>query len=146
MTLHTQHHKMLISYLQNLHHPQPVSQTLPAVPYLHPHHNTPATQILIQMTAPETSLQYQLQVINNCDHTYQKITMETLLKKLHSHPQIRIFNTISIPLPTDTNTDSEEAQHIQDSPIFFIHLNYVYNNNKNKVLPPYGKFPCHKVA
>ena len=37
------------------------------------------------------------------------------------------------------------AQHMQDSPIFFIQLNYVHNN-KNKVLPPYGKFPYHKVA
>ena len=41
---------------------------------------------------------------------------------------------------------SPTAQHMQDSPIFFIQLNYVHNNNKNKVLPPYGKFPCHKVA
>ena len=37
------------------------------------------------------------------------------------------------------------AQHMQYSPVFFIQLNYVHNN-KNKVLPPYGKFPFHKVA
>ena len=37
------------------------------------------------------------------------------------------------------------AQHKQDSPIFFIQLNYVHND-KNNVLLPYGKFPCHKVA
>ena len=37
------------------------------------------------------------------------------------------------------------AQHMQDSPIFFMQLNYVHNN-KNKVLPPYDKFPLHKVA
>ena len=36
------------------------------------------------------------------------------------------------------------AQHSQDSPIFFIQLNYV-DKNKNKVLLPYVKFPCHKV-
>ena len=35
------------------------------------------------------------------------------------------------------------AQHMQDSPISFIQLNYVH---KNKALPPYVKFPCHKVA
>ena len=40
---------------------------------------------------------------------------------------------------------SPTAQHMQDSPIFFIQLNYVHNI-KDKVLPPYGKFPCHKVA
>ena len=37
------------------------------------------------------------------------------------------------------------AQHMQDSPIFLIQWYYVHNN-KNKVLPPYGKFPYHKVA
>ena len=37
------------------------------------------------------------------------------------------------------------AQHMHDSPVFFIHLNYV-PKNQNKVLPPYGKFPCHQVA
>ena len=37
------------------------------------------------------------------------------------------------------------AQHMQDSPIFFIQLNYVHNN-KNKVLSHYGKFPWYKVA
>ena len=36
------------------------------------------------------------------------------------------------------------AQHIQDCPIFFIQLNYVHN--QYKVLPPYVKLPCHKVA
>ena len=35
------------------------------------------------------------------------------------------------------------AQHMQDFPIFFIQLNYVH---KNKVLPPYIKIPCYKVA
>ena len=35
------------------------------------------------------------------------------------------------------------VQHMQDSPIFFIQLNYVH---KNKVLPPYVKFTCHEVA
>ena len=37
------------------------------------------------------------------------------------------------------------AQHMPDSPIFLIQLNYVHNN-KNQVLPPYDKFPCHKVT
>ena len=39
------------------------------------------------------------------------------------------------------------SQHMlmQDSLIFFIQLNYVHKN-KDKVLSPYGKFPCHKVA
>ena len=32
---------------------------------------------------------------------------------------------------------------MQDCPIFFIQQNYV---DKNKVLPLYVKFPCHKVA
>ena len=37
------------------------------------------------------------------------------------------------------------AQHTEDSPIFFIQLNYVYNK-RNKVLPPYVNSLCHKVA
>ena len=40
----------------------------------------------------------------------------------------------------------EQAQHTQHCPIFFIQLNYVHNNIRNKVLPPYVKLPCHKVA
>ena len=38
------------------------------------------------------------------------------------------------------------AQHTQDCPIFFIQLNYVHNDKRNKVLPPYVKLLCHKVA
>ena len=38
------------------------------------------------------------------------------------------------------------AQHSQDCPIFFIQLNYVHKTKQNKVLPPYVKLPCTKVA
>ena len=38
-----------------------------------------------------------------------------------------------------------KVQHSQDCLIFFIWLNYV-RKLKNKVLPPYVKLPCHKVA
>ena len=76
MALQTQHHKKPISYLQNLRHPQPVSQKLLAVGYLYPHHKAPAAQILIQMTAPVTTPQYQLQMIDICDPTYQLVTMK----------------------------------------------------------------------
>ena len=41
-----------------------------------PHHKAQVSQIQIQMTAPVTSLQYQLQVINNWNPTYQLITMK----------------------------------------------------------------------
>ena len=37
------------------------------------------------------------------------------------------------------------AKHTQDYPMFFIQLNYVHNK-RNKMLPPYAKLPCHKVA
>ena len=37
------------------------------------------------------------------------------------------------------------AQHTQNFVIFFIQLNYVHKN-KNKVLLPYSKLPCHEVA
>ena len=38
------------------------------------------------------------------------------------------------------------SQHLQDCLIFFIQLNYVHKSKQNKVLPPYIKLPCHKVA
>ena len=36
--------------------------------------------------------------------------------------------------------------YLRDSTIFFILLNIVCNEIKNKVLPPYVNYPCHKVA
>ena len=38
------------------------------------------------------------------------------------------------------------AQYLQDCPIVFIQLNYIHKSKQNKVLPPYVKLPCHKVA
>ena len=34
------------------------------------------------------------------------------------------------------------AQYMQDCPIFFIQLNYVHNNQRNKVLLPHAKLPA----
>ena len=38
---------------------------------------------------------------------------ETVLKKLHGQPQVRMYNNLSIPLPTDSSeedTDSESKE------------------------------------
>ena len=39
---------------------------------------------------------------------------ETLLRRLHGHPQLRTFNNVSIPLdlPEDTNGDSKSENYM----------------------------------
>ena len=68
----------------------------------------------------------------------------TTLSSVDKIPQLSVITTRQLWLllwrPSLT------SQHLQDWPIFFIKLNCVHKLKQNKVLAPYVKLPCHKMA